>query len=130
MAIRKIRKYDEYIVYAEHCLKLARFATSRKSRTFGAKWRPNGSSWPICPPLRNSLRNDAVLILAATKKHIGVEGCLPHRLVRTCRSGFHPRREELTGFLLRAGSRLAAVAWRPGPANQMVGADMMHDLFQ
>ena len=64
------------------------------------------------------------------KEYNRLEGHSPHHLVRTCRSGFHPRREELTCFLLRAGSRLAAEAWRPGPANQVVGADMMYDLFQ
>jgi hypothetical protein len=32
MAIRKANKYEEYRLYAEHCLKLVRLATSRKSR--------------------------------------------------------------------------------------------------
>ncbi len=32
MATRKASKYEEYRLYAEHCLKLVRIATSRKSR--------------------------------------------------------------------------------------------------
>jgi hypothetical protein len=42
MAIRKTSKYKEYIDYAEHCLKLVRIATSRKSRNIqremAAEW--------------------------------------------------------------------------------------------
>jgi hypothetical protein len=32
MAIRKASNYEEYWLYGEHCLKLVRIATSRKSR--------------------------------------------------------------------------------------------------
>jgi hypothetical protein len=32
MAIRKTGKYEEYLRYAEQCLKLVRIATSRESR--------------------------------------------------------------------------------------------------
>ena len=32
MAVREISKYKEYRLYAEHCLKLVRIATNRKSR--------------------------------------------------------------------------------------------------
>jgi hypothetical protein len=32
MAVRKTSKYEEYRLYAEHCLKLVRIATNRKSR--------------------------------------------------------------------------------------------------
>jgi hypothetical protein len=42
MAMRKSSKYDEYIAYAEQCLKLVRIATSRKSRNIqremAAEW--------------------------------------------------------------------------------------------
>ena len=42
MAVRKLSKYEEYLHYAEHCLKLVRIATSRKTRTLqremAAEW--------------------------------------------------------------------------------------------
>jgi hypothetical protein len=42
MAIRKTSKCEEYIDYAEHCLKLVRIATSRKTRSIqremAAEW--------------------------------------------------------------------------------------------
>ena len=42
MANRKANKYEEYRLYAEHCLKLVRIATSRKSRVIqrqmAAEW--------------------------------------------------------------------------------------------
>jgi hypothetical protein len=42
MAVRKTSKYDEYRLYAEHCLKLVRIATSRESRVIqremAAEW--------------------------------------------------------------------------------------------
>jgi hypothetical protein len=42
MATRKTSKYEEYRLYAEHCLKLVRIATSRKSRVIqrqmAAEW--------------------------------------------------------------------------------------------
>ena len=42
MANRKANKYEEYRLYAEHCLKLVRLATSRKSRVIqrqmAAEW--------------------------------------------------------------------------------------------
>ena len=42
MAIRKTSKYNEYMDYAEHCLKLVRIATNRKSRNIqremAAEW--------------------------------------------------------------------------------------------
>src|SRR5262249_32883944 len=51
-------------------------------------------------------------------------------LVRTHCPGFHPCFSERARFLLGAGSRLAAKAGRPGPANERVGADVMHQLLQ
>src|SRR6516225_6253873 len=51
-------------------------------------------------------------------------------LVRTPCPGFHPCFSERARFLLGAGSRLAAKAGRPSPANQRVSADMMHQLLQ
>src|SRR6516165_1642422 len=51
-------------------------------------------------------------------------------LVRTHCAGFHPCFSERACFLLAAGSRLAAKAGRPSPANQRVGADVMHQLLQ
>jgi hypothetical protein len=42
MATRKTSKYEEYRLYAEHCLKSVRIATSRKSRVIqrqmAAEW--------------------------------------------------------------------------------------------
>jgi hypothetical protein len=42
MAVREHGKYEEYLHYAEHCLKLVRIATSRKTRTLqremAAEW--------------------------------------------------------------------------------------------
>jgi hypothetical protein len=42
MAVRKPGKYEEYVHYAEHCLKLARIATNRETRTIqremAAEW--------------------------------------------------------------------------------------------
>jgi hypothetical protein len=42
MATRKTSKYEEYRLHAEHCLKLVRIATSRKSRVIqrqmAAEW--------------------------------------------------------------------------------------------
>ena len=32
MAVRKTNKYEEYRLYAEHCLELVRIATNRKTR--------------------------------------------------------------------------------------------------
>ena len=32
MAVRKTSKYQEYLRYAEHCLRLVRIATSREAR--------------------------------------------------------------------------------------------------
>src|SRR5712671_5412496 len=52
------------------------------------------------------------------------------RLVRTHRPGFYPGLDERARFLLRAGSRLPAVSGRPGPADQMVLADMLDECFQ
>ena len=51
-------------------------------------------------------------------------------LVRTRCPGFHPCLSERARFLLGAGSRLAAKAGRPSPANESVGADVMYELFQ
>jgi len=57
-------------------------------------------------------------------------GCYPTDLVRTHRPRFHPRFDERSRFLLRAGSRLATKSRRPGPTNQSVGADVMDQFFQ
>jgi hypothetical protein len=42
MAVREPGKYQKYLHYAEHCLKLVRIATSRKTRTvqreMAAEW--------------------------------------------------------------------------------------------
>ncbi len=42
MAVRKPGKYEEYMQYAEHCLKLVRIATTRETRTIqremAAEW--------------------------------------------------------------------------------------------
>jgi hypothetical protein len=42
MAIRKPGRYEEYRLYAEHCLELVRIATSRESRVIqremAAEW--------------------------------------------------------------------------------------------
>jgi hypothetical protein len=42
MAVRKPSKYEEYRLYAEHCLELVRIATNRKSRVIqremAAEW--------------------------------------------------------------------------------------------
>src|SRR5262249_16147909 len=51
-------------------------------------------------------------------------------LFRTHGAGFHACFSERGRFLLGAGSRLAAKAGRPSPANERVGADVMHQLLQ
>ena len=53
-----------------------------------------------------------------------------HDLVRTCCPGFHPGLDERARLLLRARSGPAAKPGRPGPADQSVGADVMHEVFQ
>jgi hypothetical protein len=32
MAVRKTSKYEEYLLYAQHCLELVRITTNRRSR--------------------------------------------------------------------------------------------------
>src|ERR1700722_959401 len=51
-------------------------------------------------------------------------------LVRTHRTGLHPRVDKCAGLLLRAGCGTAAKPGRPGPADQSVAADMMDEGFQ
>jgi len=51
-------------------------------------------------------------------------------LVWTNCSTLHPFVEQRADLRLRTGSGLTAGARRPGPTHQMVGADMMHNLFK
>ena len=42
MTMPKNDKYKEYARYAEHCLNMVAATTDQESRSFNAKWRPNG----------------------------------------------------------------------------------------
>src|ERR1700731_5015634 len=55
---------------------------------------------------------------------------LIHGLVRAHRAGSHPRFDERAGLLLRSRSRRAVASRRPGPADQVVGADMLDERLQ
>src|SRR5262245_55951231 len=51
-------------------------------------------------------------------------------IVRAHRPGFHPRLDELARLLLRARGGLTTKPGRPGPADQTVDSDVMHERFQ
>src|SRR5437879_10164857 len=55
--------------------------------------------------------------------------CRAYSIRRACSAGLHPGLDQRTGDLLRAGRRAPAIAWRPGPADQRVLADVMDQLF-
>ena len=50
--------------------------------------------------------------------------------MRANRAGLHPGIEQRARLHLRAGRGAAIAAGRPGPTDQVIGADMMHDLVQ
>jgi hypothetical protein len=52
------------------------------------------------------------------------------KLVRANRAGLHPGVEQRTCLHLRARRGAAIAAGRPGPTNQVIVADMMHDLVR
>src|ERR1700722_8915810 len=54
----------------------------------------------------------------------------PARLVRAHCAGSYPGLDERAGLLLRSWSRRAAAPRRPGPTDQVVGADMLDQRLQ
>ena len=68
--------------------------------------------------------------MSETRNRAAVIAVCGARRFRAHCPGFHPCFGERARFLLGAGSRLAAKAGRPSPANQSVGADVMHERFQ
>ncbi|WP_423891287.1 hypothetical protein [Bradyrhizobium sp.] len=58
MAVRKASKYEEYRLYAVHCLKLVRVATSREARIIqremAAEWLKLADMFSAGENLRNN----------------------------------------------------------------------------